>query len=354
MDGSSFQRELIELRFLQATRYSSVAAVVILLYDYLLCLPWEIVYIWQSRSKWNLGKRLYILNRYIPMINLVIHLNTFVNPAMSPQFCKDWFYIDVSLSWFSLAIIVLLLTVRTVALYDRERKITLFISLIAVLTMAALASVVVIISVRIRVETIPQEIRTVIPGCFYTEETNYISSVWICPTIFEACVCILTLFKAAQHARSKTLKYSPLFLALYRDGFLYFFVIFGTAVANLLVWLIVPLSLGQLLIMLYRTSMCVMSCRIILNLRRTGAKLSGDASLAGRQNWDTKSTDSHHHDWEVNQEVTFSHLTYLSTFHASNRQASEEDARRYIELSEDFPKTSRSRTSGQTVRRPDR
>jgi hypothetical protein len=69
------------MSYLSATRYSSLAAVVLLVYDYILCLPDEIAYIWKGR--WNSGKFLYILNRYIPTLNLLIQVHTYLNHSLS-------------------------------------------------------------------------------------------------------------------------------------------------------------------------------------------------------------------------------------------------------------------------------
>jgi len=277
-----WEDELRAVSYLSATRYSSLAAVVILVYDYLLCLGDEIKHVWKGR--WNRGKVIYILNRYVPTFNLLIQVHTYLNHSLSQSFCRNWFFVDLALSWLGLCFVEYLLTLRTLAIYDKTPSVKLTIASLAVATMIAAAILAGFIGSSIQVVDTPSFIKPWISGCLYSESTNFnlIGGVFICPLIFESAVCIVTLKKALQHWRTSTLLYNPLVKTLYYDGFLYFFVIFAIAITNLLVWYLVPAALGMLLIMVYRVSMCVMASRIILHIRKAGAELGAGQSLAFR------------------------------------------------------------------------
>jgi hypothetical protein len=82
---------------------------------------------------------------------------------------------------------------------------------------------------------------------------------------------------------------------------MYFLIIFAIAITNLLTWYLVPAALGMLVIMMYRVSMCVMSCRIILHLRKAGAKLGNGAreSIVLKESWN----------WAGGEELAISMLT---------------------------------------------
>jgi hypothetical protein len=166
--------------------------------------------------------------------------------------------------------------------------------------MAAAAVLAIMIAIQIQVFDSPSFIKPFVSGCLYMKGTNLVGGIFICPLVFESAVCLATLKKALQHCKpshlcrirsrnshsqtgnSSTIQHSPLVKTLYYDGFLYFFVIFAIAATNLLVWYLVPASLGMLLIMIYRVSMCVMSSRIILHIRKAGAELGAGQSLAFR------------------------------------------------------------------------
>ena len=85
--------------------------------------------------------------------------------------------------------------------------------------------------------------------------------------------------------------HTPLFHSLYRDGIVYFFVIFATALSNMIVMYVAavspplpplsslkltnpPLShqpeLGQLMVMIYRMLLCIMASRIVPGTSESG------------------------------------------------------------------------------------
>jgi len=72
-----------DIQFISETKvanYVVVAFVMALLYDYLLTFGEEVEFVWQQRM--SLGKILFLLNRYIPMIDLVVVMNSWTNPAV--------------------------------------------------------------------------------------------------------------------------------------------------------------------------------------------------------------------------------------------------------------------------------
>ncbi|KIM75818.1 hypothetical protein PILCRDRAFT_665697 [Piloderma croceum F 1598] len=63
------------------SNYIIVASVTFLLYDYALTFAQEVEFVWQQ--KMGLGKALFLLNRYIPMIDLVFRMIANVEPAIN-------------------------------------------------------------------------------------------------------------------------------------------------------------------------------------------------------------------------------------------------------------------------------
>jgi hypothetical protein len=75
--------------------------------------------------------------------------------------------------------------------------------------MAALLIFIIVISIRIDVADFPMVIPGVLTGCYYTEDTDVLAGVWICPIVFDFAVCLLTLAKGLQHCKYTTLFIIP-------------------------------------------------------------------------------------------------------------------------------------------------
>jgi hypothetical protein len=86
---------------------------------------------------------------------------------------------------------------------------------------------------------------------------------------------------------SRTLHLTPLFKALYQDGFIYAFAILCIATVNLLFWFFVHgVALAVSIIPLYRCFVCVLGSHIILTLRAKRDSLSH-----GHKRFDTINPD---------------------------------------------------------------
>ncbi|KAG6917416.1 hypothetical protein DXG01_002685 [Tephrocybe rancida] len=97
---------------LNGNNYLNLASFTILYYDYALTLPAEIDRFWSTRTiSWVSG--FYYLNRYLTLFGhipaMVHYYSTFEGPSMAQ------------------AIVGILLTMRTYALYDRSLRVLLFI-----------------------------------------------------------------------------------------------------------------------------------------------------------------------------------------------------------------------------------
>ena len=79
--GAFKEGTVVAITHYTAVRYAAVASLVIALYDWSLCLKHEIRYIWMGR--WNIGKWLYLILRYLSLTNLAIHVLSYVAPSMT-------------------------------------------------------------------------------------------------------------------------------------------------------------------------------------------------------------------------------------------------------------------------------
>ncbi|KAK0439348.1 hypothetical protein EV421DRAFT_1713575 [Armillaria borealis] len=113
-----------------------------------------------------------------------------------------------------------------------------------------------------------------LPGtsvCTSSGIPDYFYAFWIPTIVFESLLCGLALFRGFQTFSSD----GPLFSSgrrlvsiLIRDSVFYFVVMFATYLTNLLVWAAAPADLLEIPIGFSVTFSCVMSNRIILNVRR--------------------------------------------------------------------------------------
>ncbi|KAJ3481662.1 hypothetical protein NLI96_g7507 [Meripilus lineatus] len=103
------------------TTYADVGAVTIFVWDYLLTIHLEVDYMWSS--KWSLVKILFILTRYLPIVDLTIMLFFDLNPGASTDACHILFSVA---GWFmSIGIIVaeMIVVLRTWAIWERGKRI---------------------------------------------------------------------------------------------------------------------------------------------------------------------------------------------------------------------------------------
>ncbi|KZT36399.1 hypothetical protein SISSUDRAFT_1034864 [Sistotremastrum suecicum HHB10207 ss-3] len=264
---SSFQAEFQLL--LNAVNYSTIVAevslsgFVLLIYDFILSFPEELKFVW--RSRWSLGKVLFLLNRYLVPLDLAVELVSFMSTTPSDNFCKKWFITDTVLVWFELAVIQALLVMRTAALWNGNKYVMALLATTYLGTMAAILWVVIRVTRDVTIiaeRPVPQLL-----GCLFAAEKDVTSGIWLAPLTVETVIFLLTSLKAFQHWQNKLLSRTHLVTILYRDGFLYFVVMFAMNILNTLIFYLLPLQLSEVTFILYRALMSVMASRLLLNVR---------------------------------------------------------------------------------------
>jgi hypothetical protein len=106
--------------FFQSILYIKIASGALLVYDYLCTLDLEVAYVWAG--PWTLGTFLFILNRYLPFVDIFILIQLLAgNP--SPETCVT--YSKVA-TWFMVTGVIIseiILMLRTYALWECRRSI---------------------------------------------------------------------------------------------------------------------------------------------------------------------------------------------------------------------------------------
>jgi len=251
----------------QTCRYIDVAAYVAMMYDFLNTFPQEYALVWHSR--WSNGKILYFCVRYPEAIEGLLWLIYDVGRRNTEKFCMAEGFIGMigtSLFLVPLQIIVIL---RTVALWERNRNI------MALLVITVLATDMTVLITLVRVARIlrfaPDPLVYSVLGCDsfidVTQSTQTITiPQWIALIVFDTLIFALTLIRAVRIQSYRT----RLLTVLIRDGFLYYAVMLVLAVSNLVLFITLPssrIALLPILTPVQRASYCIIGSRLMLNMR---------------------------------------------------------------------------------------
>lgn len=241
--------------------YAAVAFVMILLYDYVLTFGEEVEFIW--KQKISVGSILFLFNRYMPMIDLVIAMNSYTNRAIQQdKFCLPWVRIDVWITVLCVGIIDVLLLLRTWALWGRSKTILICLSVLLVACILAASGTSLYYSLTVVEFPSLDNIRS----CLYTiPNINIIYGSYVSSILFDSTVMILTLIKAVPARQPNGL--TPLITQLLKDGVQYFVIIFLTAIVNMIMVNLAPPAPSATLSILYLVMASTLGCRLILNLR---------------------------------------------------------------------------------------
>ncbi|KZP12166.1 hypothetical protein FIBSPDRAFT_1050204 [Athelia psychrophila] len=243
----------------------TAAGMVVLLYDHLLTFDREWRLIW--KTKWDLTSCLFVFNRYIvlgAMIMKVHDISGLGHPVMSNKVCQWSIGVAMVLGIVSIATSNFLVMLRVWALLDERRSLIMVTGLAFVVTqVAALITTGVILP-------------SMLPDVFYDEPITYaclisrnpgipLGFIWLPGLFFEVSTFIIVVWNALDRPRSGG---SPITKSMYRDGFVYFTVLFVLRLLNLTLGFAAPASLlflGMLFIWCFTN---VTLSRLILNSRQ--------------------------------------------------------------------------------------
>ncbi|KAF8599788.1 hypothetical protein BDV93DRAFT_609081 [Ceratobasidium sp. AG-I] len=283
IDIHEIESDILNVR---ASRYLSAAGYVLLLYDYFLTLPDEVRLIWPT--DWSLVKILFLINRYTVPVFLTINsweMTGFSGPSSDTDpadVCRRWVPIEGYAEIASLGISNFLLLLRVHALYGRSRKVLIILCIFYILTYISILGT----ATTALIHMIPRLTYSHLAGiCSVNEKPVTLQAVWAAPLGFEILVFAMTLRKCLEHAKSQQLQI-PILQTLYRDGFLYFFIIVVTRILNLALWIVAPPSLIYLGLYFIWALVTLLISRLLLNLRNVSShtQWSAETNVCGLSN----------------------------------------------------------------------
>ncbi|KAL5494760.1 hypothetical protein ACEPAI_222 [Sanghuangporus weigelae] len=241
-------------------------------YDYLLTFEDERTLMWTRR--WSPTKGLFFMTRYLPFIDLSITASHHFRKGMTPAACNLAYQI-AGCKWlidigFLTAECILL--IRTWAIWNRGRWIGLVLIFWAALALVANFVVMGLFMKSIGFSALP----TGLSGCLVTSGNSLIMGVWIILMVYEAGIVVLMVLKGVQLYRE--LGRTGLFLAVFRDGAIFYVYIFVLSVANVIVVSRLSRDLSTMLASIERVLHSILTQRLLFALRRAGSEPEVDES----------------------------------------------------------------------------
>jgi len=261
----------------------------------------EVEFVWQQKI--SLGKVLFLLNRYIPMINLVVFMNSYTNPTIrQDKLCLPWFQVYNWLGILAFLVLATLMMLRTYALWGRSRKILISLSVLLVVCFLGTAGPALYLSLAVVAMPSPSNIQL----CKYTfPNTNILYCILVSCIVFDLTIIILTLVKTVP-ARMRN-GWTPLIGLFLKDGIQYFILMFLISVANIVVISQSPPALSTTLFAFNAAIAPLLGSHLMLNLRGSILRTSHDDE---DQVIKMKTIIFNHHTYD--ETISTHHLTLIS------------------------------------------
>lgn len=250
-----------------------LASLVLILYDFILTVGDEILYMWRGRFVWT--RMLFWLNRYWPLLNLVFDNITLATTNVTDvPFCTFWW------RWFMYATIISrisisgILILRLYVIYRCNRKLLLILCTL----FAAELSIECVLLVKIfnnlkpfpdflLISAVTQQVTGCIPGSI----ASYAWAYWIPVLIFESVLFTLSLAMSIKQSLSD--KSSPyLMRVLLRDSVIYFGGALGSILMNFVVWGLHAASLFLAFLPVVIVANSILGSRLMLHIQKASRR----------------------------------------------------------------------------------
>lgn len=204
----------------EIARVVSVAFFALYVYEWLITLDEEIRYFWTG--PWTASRALFLLNRYIPPLIMILSLVCFFVSYPTPQFCRPAIQISFIANISALGIIQAMLVLRVWYLFSNSWTIRSGM-ILAFMSSFFLSLYFAILAARdLQLLPIPHNV-SVATGCQAARPKQF-WRMFFPSLVLHTLLYILTAVKALQKRR--ILKNAPVLKRLLRDGGFFYFVVF--------------------------------------------------------------------------------------------------------------------------------
>jgi hypothetical protein len=266
----------------------TVASTAVLIYDCCITFGLEVELIW--KAKFSLVTVLYLLSRYLAIFATSVTMYFYFGPAPPTSVCT---ILDRVSAWSLLICICvahLILLVRTYALWFKS-KVVLY--GLVLLFSTAFAIDCWIMALFMSSRTFAPAPLPIWPGCFPSSNSSVGIYDYVTVIIYESVILFLTLYSGYKRFRHSA---TPLLVILYRDGVLFFSLLFALSLGNVLTLVIgTPKAYLTTLQSVFHS---LLSTRILLHAREAAVNSEkmyysgGGSTTEGGGEWNYNSNTS--------------------------------------------------------------
>ncbi|KAF9524800.1 hypothetical protein CPB83DRAFT_909691 [Crepidotus variabilis] len=233
--------------------YAVLAALVLVVYDYLLTFSDEVELVWQGR--FTFGTVLFALCRYLPFIDIPVSIPLYMYAnGITAAGCHNLFVASVSCQYVGIAVAQTILILRTFALWQRNIYIVigLGVSFLTSTLFALYTTVVFMVgTTAIKPSGMP---------CTVDHVGEGLMAGFITLLAIETSVVVLTVVRATYHLHRSN---SSWVYQMYLRGILYFFFTFAVTLLSLFCLYFAPVQLKLILMDIQRAFHSILCSRII-------------------------------------------------------------------------------------------
>ncbi|KAF7359996.1 hypothetical protein MVEN_00726900 [Mycena venus] len=280
MDAELPQSVIAALQNVLTTRYVSAAGYVVLLWDHLLTLGDEVEYVWSAPT--TLAKVLFLILRYMVPLFLTAEAITRSGlttvPMRKPQIClcgrdaqclstscKIFTSLATYAGWASIGISNFLVLLRIWTTLPREHRLIAWsLTFFVIMQLGSLA-----VTTWVTSNMIPVLFYDPAVGfCSFSSKPN-VAGLWIPGLIFEVVVFATCCWNALDRPRALgTDSETYITRMLFRDGVIYFMILFVLRIANTILAVVAPVSLIFVAVYFIWAATTATTSRLIINSRR--------------------------------------------------------------------------------------
>ncbi|KAL0949005.1 hypothetical protein HGRIS_009104 [Hohenbuehelia grisea] len=265
---SSSPSALIEtFHRLHVVKYLTASSGVLLVYDYLLTFSDEVIFFWSS--PWNVGKVLFLLTRYMPMVEAILTYFNQLGTSVSVSTCELLFNITGWMFIFNTCIAEAILMLRVWALWNRSKRVAAFFTILS-MTCIVLAAVL-FIKFHGSQRFLDQPRVVALPGCYPISADKIIVVAYILLMVFESVILGLMLTKGVRHYRTSS---SSFIRAMLQDGVVYFVTLMSVSFINAIVFIAAAPEMANILTPMQRSLHSMLSARILMRMRKEATRTS--------------------------------------------------------------------------------
>lgn len=254
------------------------------------CLPLEISLIWAR--KWNLGKVLYLLARYLVFVELIGPAPFIsLSPNLSVNQCQWVFVFGALLTVVEVTVAEAILFLRVYAIGGTDRRLGAF--LLTIFVGIHSAAYALLFKFITSIVYAPSPYPELIPCYTFKAEAHLLSVAFILLLVSELAILVITIWLCfSKHKSTK----SPLIATFSRDGLIYFLLLSAVSAGNIICNLVAPLGYIYMLTVPQMVLHSTLSTRMVLHVRKLGPGIhgsKGDVALGtSERNGTTRSFQS--------------------------------------------------------------